>query len=129
MRGVHPTRRQDRQRRGRTARRSGPPTASDGRGGTTMSTATIGRGDEEIQRDVLDELDFEPRVQPHEIGVAVAEGVVTLTGWVENYAKKWAAERAAHRVNRVRAVANDIEVRLARAAQRTRGRPAGPAGA
>jgi len=84
-----------------------------------MATSTISRTDEEIQRDVLDELDWEPRVQPNEIGVAVQEGVVTLTGWVDNYAKKWAAERAAHRVNRVRAVANDIEVRLPTSAERT----------
>jgi hypothetical protein len=37
---------------------------------------------------------------------------VTLTGWVDSYAKKWAAEQAAHRVRGVVAVANDIEVRL-----------------
>ncbi|WP_329102981.1 BON domain-containing protein [Micromonospora sp. NBC_01699] len=84
----------------------------------TPSTTTTGT-DEEIQRDVLDELDWEPRVQPHEIGVTVQEGVVTLTGWVDNYAKKWAAERSAHRINRVRAVANDIEVRLPSSAERS----------
>lgn len=84
-----------------------------------MTSATITRTDEEIQRDVLDELDWEPRVQPHEIGVTVQEGVVTLTGWVDNYAKKWAAERSAHRINRVRAVANDIEVRLPTSDERT----------
>ncbi|MFK3981858.1 BON domain-containing protein [Micromonospora sp. NPDC050397] len=83
------------------------------------SATTITRTDEEIQRDVLDELEWEPRLQPNEIGVAVQEGVVTLTGWVDNYAKKWAAERSAHRINRVRAVANDIEVRLSGSAQRT----------
>ncbi|RKR87517.1 osmotically-inducible protein OsmY [Micromonospora pisi] len=80
---------------------------------------TIIRSDEEIQRDVLDELGWEPRIQPHEIGVTVQEGVVTLTGWVDSYAKKWAAERSAHRINRVRAVANDIEVRLPASAERT----------
>jgi len=84
-----------------------------------MGTPTMTRTDEEIQRDVLDELNWEPRVQPHEIGVTVQEGVVTLNGWVDNYAKKWASERAAHRVNRVRAVANDIEVRLPTSAERT----------
>jgi osmotically-inducible protein OsmY len=84
-----------------------------------MTSGTIARTDEEIQRDVLDELDWEPRVQPNEIGVTVQEGVVTLTGWVDNYAKKWAAERSAHRINRVRAVANDIEVRLPMSAERT----------
>lgn len=83
------------------------------------SATTITRTDEEIQRDVLDELEWEPRLQPNEIGVSVQEGVVTLTGWVDNYAKKWAAERSAHRINRVRAVANDIEVRLSGTTQRT----------
>nr|MDT0660684.1 BON domain-containing protein [Micromonospora sp. DSM 115978] len=84
-----------------------------------MTTPTITRTDEELQREVLDELNWEPRVQPHEIGVTAQTGVVTLTGWVDNYAKKWAAERAAHRVSAVRAVANDIEVRLPTAAERT----------
>ena len=42
----------------------------------------------------------------------VKDGVVTLTGWVDSFSKKWAAERAAHRVRGVKAVANDIEVRL-----------------
>ena len=84
-----------------------------------MSTPTMSRTDEELQRDVLDELNWEPRVQPHEIGVTAQAGVVTLTGWVDNYAKKWAAERAAHRVSTVRAVANDIEVRLPTTAERT----------
>jgi osmotically-inducible protein OsmY len=84
--------------------------------------ATVVRGartDEEIQRDVLNELKFEPRVQPNEIGVVVKGGVVALTGWVDSYAKKWAAEEAAHRVRGVLAVANDIEVRLPTAAERT----------
>ncbi|GAB3152990.1 BON domain-containing protein [Micromonospora sonneratiae] len=84
-----------------------------------MSTASITRTDRDIQNDVLAELSWEPRIQPNEIGVSVTEGIVTLAGWVDNYAKKWAAERAAHRVNRVRAVANDIEVRLPTAGERT----------
>jgi Predicted periplasmic or secreted lipoprotein len=84
-----------------------------------MATPTITRGDQEIQRDLLDELRWEARVQPNEIGASVRDGIVTLTGWVDNYAKKWAAERAAHRVRGVRAVANDIEVRLPTSAERT----------
>ncbi|MEV4713225.1 BON domain-containing protein [Micromonospora sp. NPDC049374] len=83
------------------------------------SISTINRTDQEIQSAVLDELDWEPRVRPHEIGVAVTEGVVTLTGRVDSYAKKWAAERAAHRVMQVRAVANDLAVRLVTGAERT----------
>jgi osmotically-inducible protein OsmY len=49
----------------------------------------------------------------------VKDGVVTLTGWVDSFIKKWAAERAALRVNGVQAVANDIEVRLAPDDERT----------
>jgi len=78
-----------------------------------MATVVHGAGtDVEIQRDVLNELRYEPRVRPNQIGVAVKDGIVTLTGWVDSYVKKWAAEEAAHRVRGVRAVANDIEVRL-----------------
>jgi osmotically-inducible protein OsmY len=84
-----------------------------------MATPTIIRDDQEIQRDLLDELRWEARVQPNEIGASVRDGIVNLTGWVDNYAKKWAAERAAHRVRGVRAVANDIEVRLPTSAERT----------
>jgi osmotically-inducible protein OsmY len=77
-----------------------------------MATATTTRTetltDEEIQQLVLSELKWEPRVRPNEIGVAVKDGVVTLTGWVDSYQKKWAAEEAAHRVRGVKAVANDI---------------------
>jgi osmotically-inducible protein OsmY len=77
-----------------------------------MTTETRTRTDEEIQRDVLAELKWDARVQPNEIGVMVKNGVVTLTGQVDSYIKKWAAERAAGRVRGVVAVANDIEVRL-----------------
>ncbi len=77
------------------------------------------RTDEAIQRDVLEELKWDTRVQPNEIGVVVKDGVVTLTGWVDSYLKKMAAEEAAHRVRGVKAVANDIEVRLPGSAERT----------
>ena len=77
------------------------------------------RTDEHIQQDVLAELKWDARVQPNEIGVAVKDGVVTLTGWVDSYFKKWAAEEAAHRVRGVKAVANDIEVRLPSFGERT----------
>jgi osmotically-inducible protein OsmY len=84
-----------------------------------MTTATATRTDAEVQRDVLDELKWDARVQPNEIGVAVKDGIVTLTGWVDSYTKRWAAEEAALRVRGVKAVANDIEVRLPSAQQRT----------
>jgi osmotically-inducible protein OsmY len=77
-----------------------------------MVTATLIHTDEEIQKDVLAELKWDAQVQPNEIGVSVKDAVVTLTGWVDSYLKKWAAEDAAHRVGGVKAVANDIEVKL-----------------
>ena len=83
------------------------------------ATSTEARTDEQIQRAVLEELKWEPRVNPSEIGVAVKEGVVTLTGWVDSYTKRWAAEEAAHRVRGVKAVANDVEVRLPTSSERT----------
>jgi osmotically-inducible protein OsmY len=76
-----------------------------------MTTATIVHTDQEIQTDVLAELRWDHSVQANEIGVAVKNGVVTLTGTVDTYLKKWKAEEAAHRVAGVTAVANDITVR------------------
>lgn len=65
-----------------------------------------------LQHAVLGELEWDPTVAASKIGVAARDGVVTLTGTVPSYADKAAAERAAHRVSGVKAVANDIEVRL-----------------
>lgn len=84
-----------------------------------IATTTAVRTDAQIQADVLAELRWDPRVSPNEIGVSVKDGVVTLTGWVDSYTKRWAAEEAAHRVRGVKAVANDIEVRLAPSDERT----------
>jgi osmotically-inducible protein OsmY len=84
-----------------------------------MAVATEARTDIEIQNDVLAELNWEPRVQRQDIGVSVKNGIVTLSGWVDSYTKKWAAEQAAHRVRGVKAVANDIEVRLPSSSERT----------
>jgi osmotically-inducible protein OsmY len=84
-----------------------------------VATATETRTDGQIQADVLAELKWEPRLQPNEIGVIVKDGIVTLTGWVDSYTKRWAAEDAAHRVRGVKAVANDIEVRLAADEEKT----------
>src|SRR3989454_5285708 len=86
---------------------------------TATATAIMTSTDEQIQRDVLAELKWDARVQPNEIGVAVKDGVVTLTGWVDSYTKRWAAEDAAHRVRGVKAVANDIDVRLSTTNERT----------
>src|SRR5438270_8635576 len=84
-----------------------------------MATATLIRTDEELQKEVLAELKWDAQLQPNEIGVSVKDGVVTLTGYVDSYLKKWAAEDAAHRVRGVKAVANDIEVRLSPSSERT----------
>jgi osmotically-inducible protein OsmY len=84
-----------------------------------MALATETRTDTEIQQDVLAELRWDARVQPNEVGVTVKDGVVTLTGWLDSYTKKWAAEEAARRVRGVKAVANDIEVRLPGSSERT----------
>jgi osmotically-inducible protein OsmY len=69
--------------------------------------------DAELQQHVMDELKWEPTIQAAEIGVAVKDGVVTLSGNVDSYAKKWAADRAAKRVFGVKAVMEDIKVTLA----------------
>jgi osmotically-inducible protein OsmY len=68
--------------------------------------------DRELQKSVLEELSWEPSVTAAHIGVTAKDGVVALTGHVENYMEKFAAERAAGRVKGVKAVAEEIEVRL-----------------
>lgn len=68
--------------------------------------------DTAIRDNVIAELDFDPSIDEGAIGVAVQNGVVTLTGHVPSYAQKVAAEKAAQRVKGVRAVAVDVEVRL-----------------
>jgi osmotically-inducible protein OsmY len=74
--------------------------------------STVVMTDSELQRDVLDELKWEPSVDAAHIGVSVKDGIVTLSGHVPSYAEKYAAERAAKRVHGVKAVANEIEVKL-----------------
>jgi osmotically-inducible protein OsmY len=66
-----------------------------------------------LQQRVIDELEFEPAVNAAHIGVSVRGSVVTLTGHVESFAEKFAAERTARRVRGVTGVAQEIEVRLA----------------
>lgn len=82
-----------------------------------MATATI--TDRELQQDVLDELAWEPSVNAAHIGVTVKEGVVTLTGHVPSFAEKYAAERAAKRIHGVKAVANELDVKLPGSSRRT----------
>lgn len=68
--------------------------------------------DSEIQQDVMDELKWEPLLNASEIGVSVKHGIVTLTGTVDAYSKKITAENAAKKINGVKAVAENIEVKL-----------------
>lgn len=68
--------------------------------------------DEQIQEDVMTELRWQPYLKASEIGVTVKNGVVTLTGTVDSYAKKLAAERVVKNIHGVRAVAENITVRL-----------------
>ena len=70
------------------------------------------RSDDEIRNSVLMELKWDPKVTSDDIGVAVKDGVVTLTGFVPSYWEKAAAEKASKRVYGVKAVANDLEVKL-----------------
>ena len=78
-----------------------------------MTTATLTGTDLRLRNFVVRELDWDPDVDASAIGVSAHYGVVTLTGFVDTYAGKLAAERVAKRMRGVRAVANDITVRLA----------------
>lgn len=70
------------------------------------------KDDTELQRDVIEELRWDPAIKEKEIGVAVRDGVVTLTGSVASYAERWAVERAVERMSGVKALANEVSVRL-----------------
>jgi len=72
----------------------------------------MSKSDDRLKEDVLGELDWEPAVTEAEIGVIIKDGAVTLTGTVPSYLEKVAAKRAARRVGGVRAIADEIEVRL-----------------
>src|SRR5262249_19165159 len=75
--------------------------------------------DEDIQKNVVDQLKWDPRIRPTEIRLTVNDGVVTLMGTVESYTKKWTAEEIALRVLGVKAVANELEVKLPARSVRT----------
>jgi osmotically-inducible protein OsmY len=68
--------------------------------------------DKTLRQAVMDELEWEPSIGAQHIGVAVEDGVVTLTGHVGNYIERLAAEKAVKRVKGVRAIAEEIEVRF-----------------
>jgi osmotically-inducible protein OsmY len=75
--------------------------------------------DKDLKQHVQNALDYEPGVDASDIGVSVDEGVVTLRGNVGSYTEKIAAERVALRVYGVKAVANDLVVRLVSDYQKT----------
>ena len=75
--------------------------------------------DLELKKNVESELTWEPSVDAAEIGVGVRNSVVTLSGNVDSYWEKWAAERAASRLSGVKAVANDLKVQLPDSSERT----------
>ena len=77
-----------------------------------MSTATLSEKDLQLRDAVVEQLDWDPAVDAGGIGVTAHEGAITLTGSINTYAGKLAAERAAKRVRGVRAVANDLAVKL-----------------
>ena len=77
-----------------------------------MTTASLTPTDLRLRDSVMQQLAWDTQVDASDIGIAAHQGVVTLTGFVGTYADKLAAERAAKRVRGVRAVANDIQVRL-----------------
>lgn len=75
--------------------------------------------DVEIQKDVMAELKWQPFLHAAEIGVSVKNGVVTLSGQVDTYGKKLAAENAAKKVSGVKAIAEDIQVGISPAYRKT----------
>lgn len=77
---------------------------------TMVETPT--RRDEQIREDVISELKWDPKISSSDVAVSVKDGVVTLSGFVSTYYEKDEAEKAAKRVYGVRAVANDLEVKL-----------------
>jgi osmotically-inducible protein OsmY len=77
-----------------------------------MTTAII-KSDSQIKTDVLNELKWDSRVDETDVGVQVREGIVTLVGNVDVYAKKIAAREAAHRVHGVLDVVDELQVKVA----------------
>ena len=77
--------------------------------------------DIEIQKDVLEQLKWEPYLNASEIGVAVKNGIVTLSGIVDSYSKKVLAEKVAKKIAGVKAIALEIQVGLSPVYRKTDG--------
>jgi osmotically-inducible protein OsmY len=75
--------------------------------------------DTQLQHDVLAELEWQPSIEASQIGVTAKDGVVTLAGSVASYADKMTAERVTKRVYGVKALANDVEVKIPGSSQRS----------
>ena len=75
-------------------------------------TSVPAKSDTALREDVMFELKYDPKITSPDVAVAVKDGVVTLTGYASSYWEKDAAEKAAKRVYGVKAVANDIQVKL-----------------
>jgi len=80
--------------------------------GDKPNTEIAMKSDRDIERDVKEELEWNPDLEASDIAVSVKDGVVTLAGFVKSYTDKYEAETAAKRVAGVSGVANDLEVRL-----------------
>ena len=77
------------------------------------------KSDSQIQQDVMDQLKWEPFLKASEIGVAVKNGIVTLSGNVDSYSKKVTAENAAKKIGGVKAIAEDIQIGVSPAFNKT----------
>jgi osmotically-inducible protein OsmY len=77
-----------------------------------MAVISFTDTDTQLREAAIRQLDWDPEVDPRSLGIIASDGIVTLTGFVDSYADKLAAERAVKRIRGVRAVANDIVVRL-----------------
>lgn len=75
--------------------------------------------DDQLKKDVMDELEWDPSINATQIGVAVKSGLVTLTGHLDTYAEKYAAERAVQRVKGVKGIAVEVDVKLDPTRRRT----------
>src|SRR6185503_17692769 len=80
--------------------------------GQAMKAQTVHMTDKMLRDAVIAQLDFEPEVDPAGIGVAAEDGVVTLSGFVDDYAQKVAAEKVVKRIIGVKGLANELLVRM-----------------
>jgi osmotically-inducible protein OsmY len=85
----------------------------------SLNQEKLMKSDVDIRRDVQNEMHWDPSINDAGIGVAVKDGVVSIFGEVEHFADRWAAEEIVKRVSGVRAIANEIEVKIPAGGERT----------